>query len=77
MKFVDRWERRPGRHSSEEGFIQGAKTESVLGELKKLSEERCLLFDGTLMREVSRWVIASARRRQRNRKASQKRRDAD
>ena len=48
-EFVERWE------SENTGFgvvkvIQGAKTESVpLGELKKLSEERMLLFDEELM----------------------------
>ena len=48
-EFVERWE----RENSPFGIvkvIQGAKTESVpLGELKKLSEERMLLFDEKLM----------------------------
>lgn len=47
--FVDRWERENGPFGIEK-VIQGAKTESVpLGELKKLSEERMLLFDEKLM----------------------------
>lgn len=48
-EFVERWE----RENSPFGIvkvIQGVKTESVpLGELKKLSEERMLLFDEKLM----------------------------
>lgn len=48
-EFVDRWERENGPFGIEK-VIQGAKTESVpLGELKKLSEERMLLFDEELM----------------------------
>ena len=47
--FVERWERENGPF----GIVkvpQGARTESVpLGELKKLSEERMLLFDEELM----------------------------
>ena len=47
--FVDRWERENGPF----GIVkvpQGAKTESVpLGELKKLSEDKLLLFDEELM----------------------------
>lgn len=47
--FVERWE----RENSPFGIvkvIQGAKTESVpLGELKKLAEERMLLFDEEMM----------------------------
>lgn len=47
--FVDRWEAENGPFGIEK-VIQGAKTESVpLGELKKLSEERMLLFDEALM----------------------------
>ena len=47
--FVERWERENGPFGIEK-VIQGAKTESVpLGELKKLSEERLLLFDEQLM----------------------------
>jgi phage terminase large subunit-like protein len=48
-EFLDRW----CKENSEYGVvkvIQGAKTESVpLGELKKLSEERLLIFDQSLM----------------------------
>jgi len=48
-EFVDRWEQENGPF----GIVkvpQGSKTESVpLGELKKLSEERMLLFDEQLM----------------------------
>ena len=48
-EFVERWERENGPFGIEK-VIQGAKTESVpLGELKKLSEERLLLFDEALM----------------------------
>jgi phage terminase large subunit-like protein len=47
--FVDRWEQENGPFGIEK-VIQGARTESVpLGELKKLSEERKLLFDEQLM----------------------------
>ena len=48
-EFVERWERENGPFGIEK-IIQGSKTESVpLGELKKLSEERRLLFDEELM----------------------------
>ena len=48
-EFVERWERENGAYNIEK-VIQGAKTESVpLGELKKLAEERMLLFDEGLM----------------------------
>lgn len=47
--FVERWEREYGMFGSVK-VPQGAKTESVpLGELKKLSERRMLLFDESLM----------------------------
>ena len=47
--FIARWETENGPFGIEK-VIQGAKTESVpLGELKKLSEERMLLFDEELM----------------------------
>lgn len=47
--FVERWERENGPFGIEK-VIQGARTESVpLGELKKLAEERLLLFDEELM----------------------------
>ena len=48
-EFVERWASENGPFGIEK-VIQGAKTESVpLGELKKLSEERMLLFDEELM----------------------------
>lgn len=48
-EFVERWEKENGPYGIEK-VIQGAKTESVpLGELKKLAEERKLLFDEDLM----------------------------
>jgi phage terminase large subunit-like protein len=48
-EFVTRWEQENGPYGVEK-VIQGARTESVpLGELKKLSEERMLLFDEDLM----------------------------
>lgn len=48
-EFVERWSTENGPFGIEK-VIQGAKTESVpLGELKKLSEERMLLFDEDLM----------------------------
>ena len=47
--FIERWEMENGAFGIVK-VIQGAKTESVpLGELKKLSEERMLLFDEELM----------------------------
>lgn len=48
-EFVERWEQENGPFGIEK-VIQGAKTESVpLGELKKMAEERLLLFDEDLM----------------------------
>ena len=47
--FVERWQTENGPFGIEK-VIQGAKTESVpLGELKKLAEDRLLLFDEDLM----------------------------
>jgi phage terminase large subunit-like protein len=47
--FVERWDLENGAFGTVK-VIQGAKTESVpLGELKKLSEDRLLLFDEELM----------------------------
>lgn len=47
--FVERWETENGPFGIVK-VIQGIKTESVpLGELKKLAEDRCLLFDEQLM----------------------------
>ena len=48
-EFIERWEKENGPFGIEK-VIQGAKTESVpLTELKKLAEERMLLFDEELM----------------------------
>lgn len=48
-EFVERWTSENGPFGVEK-VIQGAKTESVpLGELKKLSEQRMLVFDESLM----------------------------
>ena len=48
-EFVERWERENGPFGIEK-VIQGSRTESVpLGELKKLAEEKMLLFDEKLM----------------------------
>lgn len=47
-EFVERWERENGPYGIEK-VPQGSKTETVpLGELKKLSEERMLIFDEKL-----------------------------
>lgn len=49
-EFIERWTLENGPFGVEK-VIQGARTESVpLGELKKLSEERMLLFDEELMK---------------------------
>ena len=48
-EFAERWERENGPFGMEK-VIQGARTESVpLGELKKLAEDRALLFDEQIM----------------------------
>ena len=48
-EFVDKWSSENGPFGVEK-VIQGSRTESVpLGELKKLAEERLLLFDQELM----------------------------
>lgn len=48
-EFVERWKSENGPFGIEK-VIQGAKTETVpLGELKKLAEERMLIFDEELM----------------------------
>ena len=48
--FIERWERENGPFGVEK-VAQGSRTESVpLGELKKLSEDRMLLFDELLMK---------------------------
>ena len=48
-EYIERWERENGPYGLTK-VIQGAKTESVpLGELKKLAEDRVLLFDEEMM----------------------------
>lgn len=48
-EFIDRWAAENGSYAIEK-VHQGAKTESVpLGELKALAEDRCLLFDESIM----------------------------
>jgi phage terminase large subunit-like protein len=48
-EFVERWITENGPYAVEK-VMQGAKTESVpLGELKKISEDRGLIFDESLM----------------------------
>lgn len=48
QEFIARWEKENGPYAIEK-VIQGSKTESVpLGEIKKLSEERLLIFDQEL-----------------------------
>ena len=48
-EFIEKWQSENGPFGIEK-VLQGAKTESVpLGELKKLSEERMLLFDEEIM----------------------------
>jgi len=55
-EFITRWQSENGPYGIEK-VIQGARTESVpLGELKKLSEERMLLFDEGLMS----WAMGNA-----------------
>ena len=49
QQFIERWANENGPFGIEK-VIQGSKTESVpLGELKKMSEDRMLLFDEELM----------------------------
>lgn len=49
QQFIERWANENGSFGIEK-VIQGSKTESVpLGELKKMSEDRMLLFDEELM----------------------------
>ena len=48
-EFIERWGRENGEYGIEK-VIQGARTESVpLGEIKKLSEQRKLVFDEALL----------------------------
>ena len=47
-EFISRWQKENGPHNINK-VIQGARTESVpLGEIKKISEERLLIFDQDL-----------------------------
>ena len=73
-EFVERWERENGSFGIEK-VIQGAKTETVpLGELKKLSEERMLLFDEELM-SYARGTAINIEDTNGNRKQKKKRYD--
>ena len=72
--FVERWETENGPFGIEK-VIQGAKTESVpLGELKKLAEDRLLVFDEQLMSYAMGNCIA-IQDTNGNRKLSKKRHD--
>lgn len=74
-EFVTRWEQENGPYGIEK-VIQGAKTESVpLGELKKLAENRMLLFDESLMMFAMGNCIAITDNNG-NRKLSKQRHDA-
>lgn len=73
-EFITRWESENGPFGIEK-VIQGAKTESVpLGELKKLAEERMLLFDEEMMTFAMGHCVASIDTNG-NRKLSKKRYD--
>lgn len=72
--FVARWETENGPFGIEK-VIQGAKTESVpLGEIKKLAEERMLIFDESLVSYAMGNCIAIEDTNG-NRKLSKKRQD--
>ena len=72
--FVERWIRENGEFGVEK-VIQGAKTESVpLGELKKLSSERMLIFDQEMMTFAMQNTVAIEDTNG-NRKLSKKRYD--
>lgn len=74
-EFVSRWETENGVFGIEK-VIQGAKTESVpLGEIKKLSEERMILFDQEIMTYCMGNAIAVVDNN-RNRKLDKKRRES-
>lgn len=74
-EFVERWARENGEFGIVK-VIQGAKTESVpLGELKKLSEDRLLLFDELLM-SFAMGNCITVEDTNGNRKLLKKRRDA-
>lgn len=72
--FVERWQTENGPFGIEK-VIQGAKTESVpLGELKKLAENRLLLFDEELM-EFCMGNCITIEDTNHNRKLAKQRRD--
>lgn len=74
-EFVNRWETENGPMGIEK-VIQGSKTESVpLGELKKLAQERALIFDEQLM-EFAMGNCIVLEDTNGNRKLSKKRYDA-
>ena len=74
-EFVNRWETENGPMGIEK-VIQGSKTESVpLGELKKLAQERSLIFDEQLM-EFAMGNCIVLEDTNGNRKLSKKRYDA-
>lgn len=74
-EFVNRWETENGPVGIEK-VIQGSKTESVpLGELKKLAQERALIFDEQLM-EFAMGNCIVLEDTNGNRKLSKKRYDA-
>lgn len=74
--FVGRWVTEYGQYATEV-VRQGVRTESVpLGELKKLAEDRALLFDESLMQfTMSNCVVAEDTNG--NRKLLKKRREED
>ena len=73
-EFVERWATENGPFGIEK-VIQGAKTESVpLGELKKLAEDRRLIFDEELM-SFSMGNCITVEDSNRNRKLLKKRRE--
>lgn len=72
--FVERWETENGPFGIEK-VRQGARTESVpLGELKKLAEERMLIFDESIM-EFTMGNCITIEDTNGNRKLLKKRRD--
>ena len=73
-EFVARWEQENGPFGIEK-VIQGARTESVpLGEIKKLSENRLLIFDQEIM-QFSMGNAVTLEDTNGNRKLSKKRQD--
>ena len=73
-EFVERWERENGPYAIEK-VLQGARTESVpLGELKRLAENRDLIFDQQLM-QFAMGNCITLEDTNRNRKLLKKRHD--